>query len=142
MKKLAIYLLMFGFLASTLSSCAFGFGRRTSQNTELNISNAAAEMEPLARADYDVLKTTTGKASTSQFYLLFIPIGRHKTNEELYENAYYDAVENLPGADGIILPRQNVKKVLIPLIVVNYYRRVIEVTGLGISVKGKTQTKN
>ncbi|MCC6725032.1 MAG: hypothetical protein IT258_11015 [Saprospiraceae bacterium] len=142
MKQGLLKLMIFACMASMLSSCAFGFGRRANQSTEVSINNAAAEVEPLAREDYDVLKPTTGKANSSQFYLLFIPIGKHKTNEELYENAYYDAVDNLSGADGIILPRQKVKKFFVPLLIVNYYRRVVEVTGLGISVKGKTQVKN
>ena len=90
----------------------------------------------MKREDYDILTTATGRASTSKFYLLFIPIGNHKSNAELYNNAYYDAIANVPNADGLILSRQKNSKLIIPLILINYYKRDITVSGIAISVKG------
>ena len=59
----------------------------------------------------------------------------------MYDNAYYDAIEKVPDADGLILPRQKIGKKIIPLIIVNYYRRDVVVSGVAISVKGKTASE-
>jgi hypothetical protein len=123
-----------------LSSCSVSlpFFSRTNQNqsNEFSINNTS-QIEALKREDYNVLQTTTGSASTSRFYLLFFPIGKHKTNSELFENAYYNAVDNLTDADALIMPRQQIKKFTVPLLLVNYNRREVTVTGVGISVKDK-----
>jgi len=102
-----------------------------------NTPSNAYQIEALKRNEYNVLKTTTGSAATSRFYLLFFPIGKHKTNTELYENAYYVAVDNLPNADALIMTRQEIKRFTVPLLLINYSRREVTVTGLGISVKDK-----
>lgn len=120
------------------ASCSVSIPRRTNINTEVSTNNASSQIEALKRSEYDVLSNTSGKASSSQIYFLFFPIGKVKSLSELYENAYYNAVDNLPNADGIILPRQKSKKLVIPLILINYTRKEIEVSGVGISVKGKT----
>lgn len=123
----------------TLSSCSLTLPsfRRSSQATEVTVSNTAAQVDALKRADYEVLKTTKGRASSSTVYFLFFPIGRHKTNSELYDNAYYEAIEHLPNADGLLFPRQRHRKLFIPLLLVNYSRREITVSGLGIRVKNQ-----
>lgn len=120
-----------------LSSCSILNPNLGSTNTAVTIENSSSHIEALKRDDYDVMKTTMGKASSSTFYLLFFPIGKHKSSEEIYNNAYYKAVENLPGADALILPRTKNKKFFIPLLLINYSRRTTEVSGLGVSVKGK-----
>jgi hypothetical protein len=106
------------------------------QTNEISINNTS-QIEALKREDYNVLRTTTGSASTTTIRILFFPIGKYKTNSELYENAYADAIDNLPNADALILPRQQTKKLTIPLILVNYSTRKVTVTGVGISVKNK-----
>jgi hypothetical protein len=124
---------------TSLTSCSLTLPsfRRTNVDTDVTINNASAQLEPLKRSEYEVLASTTGSASTSQFYILFIPVGKTKSSAELYENAYYNAINNLPNADGLILPRKKNKKLIIPLILVNYCRKEIEVSGVGIAVKGK-----
>jgi hypothetical protein len=119
-----------------LSSCSVTLPHRQNLSNEISITNIT-QIEALKREDYNVLRTTSGSASTSRFYVLFFPIGKHKTNTELYENAYYDAVDNLPNADALILPRQKIKKFIIPLILLNYSKREVTVSGVGISVKDK-----
>lgn len=122
------------------SSCSISLPlfSRTNQNQSNEFSiNSASQIEPLKREDYNVLQPTTGSAATSRFYILFFPIGKHKTNGELYESAYYDAVDNLSNADALILPRQQIKKFTVPLLLVNYNRREVIVSGVGISVKDK-----
>ncbi|MFA6127726.1 MAG: DUF6567 family protein [Bacteroidales bacterium] len=135
-------LLILSLVIIVLSSCSVSLPifSRTNQNqsNEFSINNAA-QIEALQSKDYNVLQTTTGSASTSRFYLLFFPIGKHKTNTELYESAYYNAVDNLPNADALILPRQQIKKFTVPLLLVNYNKREVTVTGVGISVKDKVQ---
>jgi|GEM_PF-3791804 len=120
-----------------LSSCAVTLPRPSKTTIGEIGTNDIGQIESLKRGEYSVLKTTTGKASTTRCYILFIPIGKHKTNSELFDNAYYAAVENLPNADALILPRQKTKKLTIPLLLFNYNRRTTTVTGLGISVKDK-----
>ncbi|OIN60376.1 hypothetical protein [Arsenicibacter rosenii] len=126
-------------LGATLSSCSLSLPsfRRNNQATEVSINNAVSQVEPLKRSEYETLKTTKGHASSSTFYILFFPIGRHKTNAELYDNAYYEAVENVGNADGLLFPRQRHRKLFIPLLIVNYSRRDLSVTGLAIKIKSQ-----
>jgi hypothetical protein len=137
MKRKNSYLkiLLLGSVIIELSSCSILPNRQNVTN-EYSINNTS-QIEALRREDYDVLRTTTGSAATSRFYLFIFPMGKHKTNTELYQNAYYDAVDNLPNADALILPRQHIKKFVLPLILFNYSRREVTVTGVGISVKDK-----
>lgn len=135
-------LLILSLVVIVLSSCSVSLPifSRTNQNQSNEFSvNNASQIEALKREDYKVLQTTTGSASTSRFYLLLFPIGKHKTNSELYQSAYYDAVDHLTNADALILPRQQIKKFTVPLLLVNYNRREVTVTGVGISVKDKVQ---
>jgi hypothetical protein len=143
MKKNILILFMAGIISFSLSSCSVTLPsfRKTNLNTDISINNASSQIEDLKREDYEILTTSTGSASSSKFYFLFIPIGNHKSNSELYDNAYYNAIEKIPNADGLILPRQKNKKLIIPLILINYYRRDIVVSGVAISVKGKTISK-
>ena len=120
-----------------MSSCSISLPRFSKTTTGVTITNSTSQIESLKKDDYQVLRTTTGKASTRRFYILFIPIGKHKTNSELYDNAYYSAVENLPNADALILPHQKTKKLTIPLLLFNYNKRTTTVTGVGVSVNDK-----
>ena len=121
------------------SSCSLTLPRFSKQSvsTTIAVSNNAAQIEALKKDDYTVLRKTTGKASTKRFYILFIPVGKHKSNSELFDNAYYNAIENIPNADALILPRQKIKKSIIPLILLNISKRTTTVSGLGISVNDK-----
>jgi hypothetical protein len=120
-----------------MSSCSLTLPRFSKNTTGVTVTNNSSQIEPLKRGEYTTLRTTTGKASTTRCYILFIPIGKHKTNRELFDNAYYAAVENLPDADALILPRQETKKLTIPLLLFNYNKRTTTVTGVGVSVKDK-----
>jgi hypothetical protein len=136
-KSMKTVFLLSAFLMILSSSCSIALPSRISQKSETTIHNNAPQIEPLKRKDYTVLRQTKGKASTNRYYILFFPVGKYKSNEELYENAYDCAVGNLPDADALILPRQKTKKLTIPLILLNYNRRTVTVTGVGISVKDK-----
>lgn len=123
------------FLAAVLlltSSCGFSITKTLSDepNPYLNSS-----VEPLKRSEYNVLDNTTGYANSKQLYLLFFPIGKSKTTQELESNAYYDAVDNCKGADALILPKTEYKRFSIPLILLNYTSRKITVKGRGIQLK-------
>jgi hypothetical protein len=124
-------------IAILAQSCALTLpsSRRTSVNTNVQVSDAVQQVEPLKRQDYTVIGKTKGSASTQRFYFLFIPLGKMQNDNELYENAYYDAVKNCDSCDAMILPRRKNKKLTIPLILVNYQRKAIEVQGVGIKVK-------
>jgi len=124
-------------MISFMSSCSLTLPRFSKTTTGVTITNTSSQIESLKKEDYTVLRTTTGKASTTRCYILFIPIGKHKTNNELFDNAYYSAVENLPNADALLLPHQKTKKLTVPLLLFNYNRRTTTVTGVGISIKDK-----
>jgi starvation-inducible outer membrane lipoprotein len=137
MKRRISYLKIFllGIVLIELTSCIALPPRQNISNDYSN--NNMSQIEALSREEYDVLRATNGSAATSRFYLFIFPMGKHKTNSELYQNAYYDAVDNLPNADALILPRQHIKKFVLPLILINYSRREVTVSGVGISVKDK-----
>jgi hypothetical protein len=120
-----------------LQSCALTLpsSRRTSVNTNVTVSDPAQQVEALKRDEYVVLGKAKGKASTQRFYFLFIPIGKMKNDAELYENAYFDAVSNCDSCDAVLLPRRKNTKLTIPLLLINYQRKAIEVQGVGIKVK-------
>jgi hypothetical protein len=134
------FILMFAALTA-LQSCGvlLSPGRRStqSQNSTVQI-NTAQQIQALTPSEYEVLRQTNGSASSKRFYILFIPIGKHKTTEELYENSYYNAVENLPSADALLLPRQSISRFTLPLILFTYDKRTVSTTGVGISLKGKS----
>jgi hypothetical protein len=135
-KNIYLLMLLLSVVIIALSSCSVALPHRQNITNEYSINNIS-QIEALRREDYDVLRTTSGSAATSRFYLFIFPMGKHKTNTELYQNAYYDAVDNLPNADALILPRQHIKKFVLPLILLNYSRREVIVSGVGISVKNK-----
>ncbi len=123
------------FLAAVLllsSSCGFSVTKTLSDepNPYLNSS-----VEPLKRSEYKVLNSTTGTATSKQLYLLFFPIGKSKTTQELESNAYYNAVDNCKGADALILPKTEYKRFSIPLILLNYSSRKVTVKGRGVQLK-------
>lgn len=93
-----------------------------------------SSFEPIERADYTTLSATSGYAQARQFYLLFFPIGKSKTNRELESNAYHQVVENCPNADAVILPRTKYRRFFIPLLLVNYSSRRITVHGRGVKL--------
>lgn len=134
---------LLGIIASiVLSSCSVALPSFSKTSTGVTVTNNVAQVEALSKDDYTVLRTTSGKASTVRCYILFIPIGKHKTNVELYENAYYNAVDNLPNADALLLPRQKTKRLTIPLILFNYSKRTTTVSGVGISIDNKVLENN
>ncbi len=133
-KKLYIIGLLVLFITS---SCSISLPRITTTTPSETVTNDISQVASLKREEYTILGTTTGKASTTRFYVLFIPIGKHKTNSELFDNAYYEAVENLPNADAMIFPRQRTNKLTIPLLLLNYNKRTTTVTGVGISVDAR-----
>lgn len=129
-------MLMLTALTVLFSSCGISLTKTLSGNQSNNYLNGS--VEPLKRSEYTLLSSTTGKANASQFYLLFFPIGKSRTNQELESNAYTDAVENCANADAIIMPRTKYKGFSIPLILINYTSRKITVTGRGVKINENT----
>lgn len=136
-KKIIAIVSSITLVVTLFSSCSLTLPRNTNQPTGVTINNNNAQIEALKKEDYKVLRQTKGKASTTRFYFLFIPIGKHKSNAELFDNAYYKAVDNLHSADALLLPRQKIKKFTIPFILFNFNKRTTTVSGLGVSVNNK-----
>ncbi len=119
-------------LVILFSSCGLSVSKTLTDNPNPYLSSS---FEPLKRSDYDLLDQTAGDARSKQFYILFFPIGKSKTAQELESNAYSDAVSNCKNADAVILPKVEYKRLTIPLILVNYSSRKVTVKGRGVQLK-------
>ncbi len=134
MKKSLIYVMV---LSVLLSSCGYSVTKPLVENPN---PYQAGSFEPLKRQDYTLLNNTMGEAKSNQFYVLFFPIGKSKTTQELESNAYYNAVENCKDADAVLLPKTEYKRFSIPLILLGYSSRKVTVKGKGIMLKTDAAT--
>ena len=125
------------FLAAlfTFNSCS------TSRST---IDEHKLQLDELEREDYVVLDRVEGEARSTKFWLLFLPFGGTK-EEKLKQKAYNRAIEQMPEADGLIKPRYQVKKTVIPLILINFSVKRVTAIGKGFRIKTDSElqvTKN
>ena len=122
-----------------MSSCGFSVSKNISEartsNPYLNGS-----FEPLKRSEYTLLNNTIGEAKAHQFYVLFFPIGKARTNQELESNAYNQAVANCKSADAVLMPRSDYRRFCIPLILFNYTSQKVTVTGRGVKINDDAMT--
>lgn len=94
------------------------------------------------RSEYVLLDRVESKASSTRVWFLFIPFGG-KSPDVLKEKAYHRALESTPYADGIIDPAYNYKKFSIPLILLNFNFRTVEMTGRPYRLKSEDElTRN
>lgn len=119
MKKGILYLATSVSLILLLSSCSTS--RELQGAEEMSIAK-------IDRNEYVLLDRVESKASSTRVWFLFIPFGG-KSPEVLKEKAYHRALKELPYADGIIDPSYNYKKFSVPLILLNFNFRKVEMTG-------------
>lgn len=111
-------------LATTLlASC--------SQST---IDSQKTRLAEFSRDDYTLLDPVTGTDKSFNAWILFIRVAG-ASDSKMYRRAYDRAVKQLPSADGILTPRTQYRKVPIPLILLNFSWKKVEVTGRGYRLK-------
>ncbi len=117
--------------------CAF---RRSVQNTSVQSSvqidqGGAGGVATLTREEYEVRGTSSGKDKTTRVFVLWFPVGNHKSASEVWDSAYSNAVDNAEDCDGLLLPRTRVKRVVVPLLLVNVIVKKVQVKGRCIRIK-------
>ena len=117
--------------------CAF---RRSVHNTTLQSSvqidqGGAGGVATLTRDEYEVRGTSSGKDKTTRVFVLWFPVGNHKSASEVWDSAYSNAVDNAEDCDGLLLPRTQVKRVVVPLLLVNVIVKKVQVKGRCIRIK-------
>ena len=128
--KFVLQVVLLSFL---LVSCSTSKSTINPKNVELNKLN---------RNDYNLLQTTEGSAYSTRIWLLFIPLGG-RSDERLFQIAYNNGVENLmQDADGIVEPRYEYRKTVIPLILINYVGKRVKVKGKAYRLKTDSERKN
>ena len=125
-------LLLSMMIASALSACSL---RRSTLSSSVSVTGAAQEVEPLQRSEYTTMQESSGKAEGTQVLVLWFPVGIQKTRRELTEDAYFDAVGAVEGCDGLLLPRVRSRAVVIPLLLVNFINRRVELEGRCMAIK-------
>ncbi len=118
--------------------CSYFIGgcslRRRSFSTSVDLSNEQRETEQLKRNEYKTLKTANGKDTVTQTFILWFPAGNQGTQNEVINNAYFDAVNKTPKCDGMIMAREKTKRITIPLLLVTFIIRKAEVEGRCIQI--------
>ncbi len=93
------------------------------------------DVATLARHEYEVLGTAQGRDKTTRVFVLWFPVGQHKSPAEVWDSAYYDAVRRVEDCDGLLLPRARTKRIVIPLLLVNVIVKRTDVAGRCIRIK-------
>jgi hypothetical protein len=98
------------------------------------------EIEKMDRNNYSITDQVASEAKATTFWLLFIPFGG-KSKDKLFTTAYNEAVRKVPNCDGIITPRVEYQKQVIPLIIFSLVNRKVVVTGRGYKIKTDSEIK-
>lgn len=93
------------------------------------------QLRPLDKSDYDVQSNIEGKSQSTKVWILFIPIGG-KSQKAMEDQAFSRAIEK-NHCDGILQPKYQKRRILIPLIIVTVSYRKVVVTGSGYKIKNK-----
>jgi hypothetical protein len=87
----------------------------------------------LNREDYTITNDVVTHSRSNKIWILFIPIGG-KSETKRKEKAYKRALKECQ-CDGLINPLYSERKVIIPLILVNFVHRSTTVKGKGYKIK-------
>lgn len=87
----------------------------------------------LNREDYTITNDVVTHSRSNKIWILFIPIGG-KSESKRKQKAYKRALKECQ-CDGLINPTYTERKVLIPLILVNFVHRSTTVKGKGYKLK-------
>ena len=112
--------------AITLTSCSSSQSAMNTQNA--TIANLKREEYVLLNDDVNVEIQNRG------FWLLFIKFAG-QSDTRLRERIYTKAVKSVPRAQGILNPRYDAKKRVIPLILFTFTKRTIKLQGQAFRMK-------
>ena len=119
-----------------MGGCAFRRSmHRSTLSSQVNIDQDGRDVATLDRSEYTVLGTAAGRDKTTRVFVLWFPVGNHKSPAEVWDSAYYDAVEHVDGCDGLLLPRAKTKRIVIPLLLVNIIVKKTALKGRCIQIK-------
>lgn len=86
------------------------------------------------RDSYTVLGKVSSTSVSNKVWLLFIPLGG-SSDQGLYNRAYKKALKQYKGADGIMSEQADYKRVAVPLVVLTYVYKQVNVTGVAYHIK-------
>ena len=119
-----------------MGGCAFRRSvHRSTLSSQVTIDQDGRDVATLDRSEYTVLGTAAGRDKTTRVFVLWFPVGNHKSPAEVWDSAYYDAVEHVEGCDGLLLPRAKTKRIVIPLLLVNIIVKKTALKGRCIQIK-------
>lgn len=122
---------------------AFGCGllgrRRSTTNVSSNVevNQQGRDLATLTRDQYDVIETSIGEDKSTSVFLLTLPVGKQTTKDESVGTAHFNAVDRVPECDALTMPRVDVRRVVIPLLLVNIVVRKTRVKGRCINIKSE-----
>lgn len=115
------------------------FRRRTNVNTNVSssveVNQTGRDVATLARHEYEVLATSVGQNKSTSVFVLTLPVGGQTSHQEQVDTAYSAAVSHVPGCDAMLMPRVETKRVLVPLLLINFAFKTITVKGRCIHIK-------
>lgn len=107
----------------------------TSVSSSVEVSQTGRDVATLERHEYEVLETSVGQNKNTSVFVLTLPVGGQTSHEEQVDTAYSFAVSRVPGCDALLMPRVETKRVLVPLLLVNFAFKTITVKGRCIHIK-------
>lgn len=112
-------------------------GVNTNVSSNVEVNQQGRDIATLSRDEYEIVDTSIGEDKQVGVYLLTIPLGQQTSKDEGVDSAYYAAVDRLPECDSLLMPRVSVKRVLIPLLIVNIVIRKTRVKGRCVHLKAE-----
>lgn len=115
------------------------FRRRNSTTTNVEnsveVNQTGRDIATLERHEYEVIETSIGMNKSTGIFVLTLPVGSHTTPGEQVDSAYYNAVDRIPECDAMLMPRVDVKRTLVPLLLINIVVKKTTVKGRCIHIK-------
>lgn len=90
------------------------------------------DLSHLEQNDYTILEPAKGTATGDEWYFLFFKISGGKRAKELREISYFNAVDSVVEADGLVFPRAKVKRNILPFLLLNRVRTEVVTEGKAI----------
>lgn len=106
----------------------------------VQVNQTGRDIATLRRDEYDVIETSIGEDKSTAVFLVTFPVGRHTTKDESISSAYYNAVDRVPDCDAMMMPRVDVKRVVIPLLLINIVIKKTRVKGRCIQISDAATT--
>jgi len=117
----------------TLPSLGCGHFRRNQTNSSVSssieINQQGRDIATLSRDQYEVIEASAGESKSRHVFILTIPVGSQNTASENTDNAYFNAVDAVPGCDAMLNTRVETQRRIIPLLLINIVTHKTRVKG-------------